>query len=121
MELQQIVERFALISSLGLETATKFTYICNDAKNEITSKLLPDVDISLHSERLVAAAAALSLYKYVLYKSVNHTAESFSAGDITVKENASQAVKVSYEIWLEEKAKIADLLQDNDFLFWRVK
>lgn len=120
MELQQIVERFALISSLGLETASEFTYICDDAKNEITSKLLPDVDVDSHSERLIAAAAALSLYKYVLYKSVNQTAESFSAGDITVKENANQAVKVAYEIWLEEKAKISDLLQDNDFLFWRV-
>ena len=61
MELQQIVERFALISSLGLETASEFTYICDDAKNEITYKLLPDVDVDSHSELLIAAAAALSL------------------------------------------------------------
>ena len=74
----------------------------------------------MHSERLIAAAAALSLYRYMQLKALNQTTESFSAGDISVKENMSQAVKIAYEIWLDEKAKIADLLLDNDFVFGRV-
>ena len=121
METQNIVERFALISGLDSEKASTLTYICNDAKDEILSKLLPDVDIDSHSERLVAAAAALSLYKYMQYKSLEQTAESFSAGDITVKENTHQAVSTAFEIWNEEKAKIADIVQDDDFVFWQVK
>ncbi len=121
MNVKEIVERFALISGMDIEKANTLTYICNDAKNEITSKLLPDVDMNLHSERLIAAAAALSLYKYMQYKAVGQTTESFSAGDITIKENASKAVSAAYEIWMCEKAKIADLLKDDDFIFWRVK
>lgn len=120
MDIEKIVERFALLSSLSLEEASTFTYICSDAKNEIISKLLPDVDLNLHSERLIAAAAALSLYRYMQLKALNQTTESISVGDVTVKENMNQAVKIAYEIWLDEKAKIADLLQDNDFVFWRV-
>lgn len=120
MDIEKIVERFALLSSLSLEEASTFTYICNDANNEIVSKLLPNIDFNLHSERLIAAAAALSLYRYMQLKALSQTTESFSAGDITVKENTIQAVKIAFEIWLEEKAKIADLLQDNDFVFWRV-
>ncbi len=120
MDTEKIVERFALLSSLTLEEASTFTYICNDAKNEIISKLLPDTDLTLHSEWLIAAAAALSLYRYMQLKALNQTTESFSAGDITVKENMNQAVKIAFDIWLNEKAKIADLLIDNDFVFWRV-
>lgn len=120
MDIEKIVERFALLSSLSLEEASTFTYICNDANNEIVSKLLPNIDFNLHSERLIAAAAALSLYRYMQLKALSQTTESFSAGDITVRENTIQAVKIAFEIWLEEKAKIADLLQDNDFVFWRV-
>lgn len=121
MNVQKIVERFALISGMNLEKAGTLTYICNDAKNEILSKLLPDVDTNLHSERLIAAAAALSLYKYMQYKAVEQTAESFSAGDITIKENVKQATEAAYEIWACERAKISDLLRDDDFVFWRVK
>lgn len=120
MEVQKIVEKFALISGMDLEKAGMFTYICNDAKNEIVSKLLPDIDINLHSERLIAAAAALSLYKYMQYKAVGQTTESFSAGDVTIKENLKQALDTAYEIWIYEKAKIVDLLRDDDFMFWRV-
>lgn len=120
MDTEKIVERFALLSSLTLEEASTFTYICNDAKNEIVSKLLPDIDSTLHSERLIAAAAALSLYRYMQLKALNQTTESFSAGDIAIKENYNQATKIAYEIWLDEKAKIADILHDNDFVFWRV-
>lgn len=120
MNIERIVERFALLSSLSSVEASNFTYICNDAKNEIISKLLPDVDLTLHSERLIAAAGALSLYRYMQLKALGQTTESFSAGDITVKENMSQAVKVAREIWLDEKANISDLLCDNDFIFWQV-
>ena len=120
MDIGKIVERFALLSSLTLEEASTFTYICNDAKNEIVSKLLPDVDLSLHSERLNAAAAALSLYRYMQTKALAQTVEAFSAGDVTVKENLAKAVNVAYQVWLDEKIKIADLLQDDNFVFWRV-
>lgn len=121
MDIEKIVERFALLSALSLDQASNFTYICNEAKNEIISKLLPNIDLNLHSERLIAASAALSLYRYMQLKALNNTTESFSAGDISVKENMSQAIKTAYEIWLDEKAKIADLLKDDDFVFWRVK
>ena len=119
MDTEKIVERFALLSSLTLEEASTFTYICNDAKNEIISKLLPDTDLTLHSERLIAAAAALSLYRYMQLKALNQTTESFSAGDITVKENMNQAVKIAFDIWLNEKAKIADLLLQDLQCLWK--
>ncbi len=75
----------------------------------------------MHSERLIAAAAALSLYRYMQVKALSQTTESFSAGDITVKENMNRAVDVAHEIWQSEKAKIADILKDDVFAFWRVK
>lgn len=121
MDLENIIERFALLASLSREEANNFTYICSDSKEMIISKLLPDVDLTLHSERLIAAAGALSLYKYMQIKALRESVESFSAGDITVKENISKALDVAHEIWQSEKAKISDLLKDEDFVFWQVK
>ena len=120
LNVKDIVDRFALLASLSEEAASNFTYICSDAKDEINSKLLPDVDLTLHSERLVAAAGALSLYKYMQLKALGDSVESFSAGDITVKKSMDKALGVAYEIWQNEKAKISDLLKDEDFVFWRV-
>ncbi len=120
MDIQEIIERFALMANLSLEKASQFTYICNDAKSEIESKLKEETNTEDNSGRLNVAAATLSFYKYTCYKVSNLPAESISAGDINIKENSERTMKIAYRMWAEAKATIADLLRDDDFTFRRV-
>ena len=121
MELNAILNRFSVISGLSLGESDTFIPICNDAKAYIQSKLKPNVNESAESERLEAAAAALSFYKYVLYKASLQGTQSFSAGDVSIKEDSKQQIENARTVWYEAKASVCDILQDDEFYFQQVK
>lgn len=121
MDLQEILERFALISGLTMEEVSPFIPILEDAKKDIESKVLDGVDKTAESRRLNAAAAAFGFYKYVLYKASGSGMESFSAGDISIRHSDSQAVDMARRVWNEAKCAACDILKDDDFLFERIR
>lgn len=121
MDLQEILERFSLISGLTPEEVSPFTLILEESKNEIESKILDGVDKTAESRRLNAAAAALGFYKYILYKASRSGMESFSAGDITIKKSDITAVNLARSVWNEAKCAVSDILKDDDFLFEQIK
>lgn len=120
LDLNAIVSRFSFLSGVPLDEIEKFIPICSDAKAEIQSKIKYNIDESAESERLEAAAAALSFYKYILYNASLQSTQSFSAGDISVKEDIKQQLENARSMWYEAKASVCDILQDDGFCFQRV-
>ncbi len=120
MNLQDVLIKFALIADLTLEEAAPLSPICSDAVDEITVKIKDGVDNEINSRRLTAAAAALSFYKYSLYRASGAGMGGFTAGDIKVESQSDASVKSALSVWAEAKDSIADLLADKDFVFRRV-
>lgn len=120
MDLNAILNRFAFLSGLTLDEAVSFTPIFNDAKEEIQLKIKPYVNESAESGRLEAAAAALSFYKYILHKASLQSTQSFSAGDVSIKEDIKQQLESARYMWHEARASVCDILQDDGFCFQKV-
>lgn len=115
-----VLERFSVIANIELDDSSQWIPMCQDCMNEITAHIKIGVDIEENSRRLEVAAASLALYKYALYRASNTAMESFTAGEVRVKTDPNTAVKMAYRAWQEAKKSIADLLEDNDFVFERI-
>lgn len=120
LDLNAILNRFAFLSGLTLDETALFIPICNDAKMEIQLKIKPHINESAESGRLEAAAAALSFYKYILHKASLQSTQSFSAGDVSIKEDIKQQLEGARSIWREARASVCDILQDDEFYFQKV-
>ncbi len=120
MNLQEILERFAIIASLSMDDVSLWIPICEDASEEIKRHLKEGISEDENARRLNVAAAALAFYRYILYKTAGGGTESFSAGELRIKTNAQVSVKTAYNVWRDAKNSIADLLTDDDFIFERI-
>ena len=114
LDIQEILERFALIASLPMEEAVGYTALCSDAAGELTRRLRGTVSEN-NASRLEPAAASLAYYRYAMYQAAN--AEDFTVGDITVASGRDDKVRLAREVWME----IADLLSDDGFVFRGVR
>lgn len=117
MERQAIFTRFALIANLTADEAAPWLPICSESAAELEIKLKNKDHKKEEKQRLIAAAAALSFYKYTLYKSSNDSLQSISIGELSVKNNSKESTNLARIIWENAKASIADLLIDTDFYF----
>lgn len=120
MDLQEILTRFALIASLNLEEAAPWMTICNEAASQLRSKLKDPTAESSNSERLNAAAAALSFYKYTMYRSSGLGMNNFSIKDIKINADNKLSISAAKSILNDAMSDIHDLLLDDDFLFQRM-
>lgn len=120
MNIQAVLERFSIVANLPIENISPWLQLCKDSTEEIEKNLKSNVDLEINSRRLESAAAALSFYKYTLYRASSSGMESFTAGELKIKNNYDSSVKIAHTIWKEAKNSIADLLLDNDFAFERI-
>ena len=120
MNPEEILKRFAIIANISLTEGSPWIFLCEEAGNEIVSHLKDSVDVNENSRRLTVAAASLAFYKYALYNTANGSTESFSAGELRIKNDLPSAVKMAYEVWLNAKHAISDLLRDDNFIFERM-
>lgn len=120
MDLQEVLDRFGLIANLSSDEVAPWEPICEDSILEIESHLKENIDQEANSRRLEAAAAALSFYKYSLYRASGSGMESFTAGELRIKTNSTESVKIAYKVWQEAKSSICDLLIDENFIFERI-
>ena len=118
LDIQEILERFALIASLPMEEAVGYTALCSDAAGELTRRLRGTVSEN-NASRLEPAAASLAYYRYAMYQAAN--AEDFTVGDITVASGRDDKVRLAREVWMEAEREIADLLSDYGFVFRGVR
>ncbi len=118
MSFEEVYSLFLVYSSLSSDKASEYSFFCTNAINYLRNEL---IDKSLEEEngwRLNVAASSLAYYEYLQVICSSNSVESFKAGDITInnKNNLSSAK----DMWLSEKAKIASLLKDNEFIFKKV-
>ena len=120
MTLDVVLERFLVIADIDDENSAMWIPICSESIYEIKSKLKKDVSEEQNAGRLEAAAAVLTLYEYALYSSVVTGAESFSAGEFKLKADTKTSVEIARKAWQEAKNSIAELLEDENFVFERI-
>ena len=120
MNPEEILERFCIIANISLTDGSPWFLLCEEAGNEITSHLKDSVDVNENSRRLTVAAASLAFYRYAMYNVANGSTEYFCAGEIRIKNDLPSTLKTAYEVWLNAKRAISDLLRDDDFIFERM-
>ena len=114
MQLEAVLERFAVLAGLTAEEASSWQILCEDALSQIRSKCRDEVDPAEHSGVLCSAAAALAFYRYDLGRDVAD-GEDFSAGDIKI--SGRQGLAAAKELWQSARQEIAHLLRDDGFCF----
>lgn len=115
MNIDEIMERFAVLAGLTAEDAAPWRMLCEDALVRIQSQCREDVDPAEQSSALCAAVSALAFYQYVLCGGVTDAVD-FTAGDVKITRKGD-AVDCAKALWLEAKSQIAPLLQDDGFYF----
>ena len=120
MNPEEILERFAIIANISITEGSPWIFLCEEASDDIISHLEDSVSVDDSSWRLTVAAASLAFSRYVLYNSANGTTASFGAGEIRIKTDSQVTVKHAYEVWLNAKRAISDLLTDDEFVFERI-
>ena len=120
MDIDQIFENFTYIVSQDFELNNNTAYkTCENAMHELTAMLKPTTDLS--DERLVRAAAGMAYYEYALYSLTNpDEPESFKAGDVSVKNNKKESLKIAKTIRDTVLENISDLIIDKAFGAWSV-
>ncbi len=115
MNIDEIMERFAVLAGLTAEEARQWQPLCEDALVRIQSQCREDVDPAEQSGVLCAAVSALAFYQYALCGSVTDGGD-FTAGDVKIA-RGTQAADCAKALWLEAKAAAAPLLRDPGFYF----
>ncbi len=122
MDIQAIVERFALMADLTAEEATKWEDICKECAYETYSKKKAGADSEQAEMALMSLAATLAFYRYCLYTNTNIKGESFKVGDISVSAASSASNINTAQSALEEaKLAAAPYMIDDDFTFKQVR
>ena len=120
MDIKEILLRFSLIASLSEEEAAPWVSICSEAAEEIRHLMKDVTKEEENGARLNAAAAALALYRYTVYRASAEEMSSFSAGDIKINSDKKIMVEMALKVWLDAKRSISDLINDDEFLVGQV-
>jgi len=117
VKIEDVVERFALMTDLSSSDAVNYQAICENAMAELNRRVLQDDAES--QPFLCAAAAALALYRWALITASNDLG-SFSAGDVKITKSSTN-VAMAKEMWQEAVVAAAPYLADKGFLFERIQ
>jgi len=121
LDIQEVLERFSIIAGLSIDQAAPWITICKESIEQIESKIKEGVDKQACSRRLSSAAAALSFYRYTMYKASGGGLESFTAGDISIKNDKKTSLQIAFRVWRDARSSVADLLNDDEFVFERTE
>lgn len=120
MRLNEVIDRFALISGLPADEVSIWTPVCVDAMCEVEAKALDTaVKDERTSRKLSNLAGVLAYYKYCLYSYRN--VQRFEAGSVSVT-ISGETLEFAKKLWEEEKNSAVDCLKaEGDFFFKRVR
>ena len=109
MSLNEIMERFTLVSGLGMQEVSRYLPIVKDCKEYLESRIrgeLSDAD----SRR---AAYACAVYAYCRISLIGRFEElsSFKAGDVQMQINTSSAAQ---QLWEEVRGSVSDIIDLSD-------
>lgn len=124
MNIGKILERFSIMAELDLDDASQWIGLMEESAAEIKSQLKEDINESEYEDRLNAAAAVLSFYKYTLCLTSRSAVFSTSDGismvtaSITDRKNMISAASSA---WKSTRASISNILKDPGFIFQGVR
>lgn len=111
MSIDNVINRFMLISGISEDEASKLSGICSESYEYING--ITDIsDSEANTALLENAAASLSFYKYTLYLAGSGRLRGFTAGDVTF-DSGEAAVKYALELWLQARTEISDYIVDK--------
>lgn len=114
------LQRLTALLGVDEQEAARLLPVCSAAAAELTAKLKCGAKDRC-DERLIAAAAALAYYRTVAMRCANDGAvSSFRAGDVAVSTSSSDLLKLAAAIRDDALACVADLLEDEFFVFRQV-
>ena len=117
MNITLSVERVkSTLSSLAGEEVAGAENLCIAATGSITAMLKKGGDYLKRESELIYAAACLAFYRYTLSRQ-SEGVSGYKAGDITVSNNVSSAVKAAKALYLDALSAVADCLVVGNFKF----
>lgn len=118
MRLNEVINRFSLVSGLEPREVSKWTPVCIDAMNDLKQRLRKGVPSCEEDVlRLSACAGVLAYYRYCLYMSGSQ-AKSFTAGSVSVTMTEFDTEKAR-KLWEFERKSVEDLLESEEGFFFR--
>lgn len=119
MSLKDVLNRFALVSSLEQEEISKWIFVVVDCIKYFESRVNTDMLSESDKIRLSHACAVYAYYKYSLMNYASGV-QRFKAGDVEVT-SAENISDNAHKMWQCEKKEIADIFDFDDFSFCRVR
>lgn len=111
MSIDNILNRFMLISGINKDEASELVGVCSES-NEYIQSITNNATDENNTALLENAAAALSFYKYTLYLAGSGRLRGFTAGDVTF-DSGEDAVKYALELWVQARKEISDYIIDK--------
>lgn len=115
MRLNEIIDRFSLVSGLERKEISRYLPILMDCKEYLERRLRDDLG-DADSRRAAYACAVYAWYKISLTAAKEGVA-AFQAGDVRIT-TAADGVNIR-EMWEHERACIADLLNADEAFGFR--
>ena len=117
MNINQICERFTLLTGISEDELSKWMPLIYDAEKYVKSILKDDVDEQRHNVVLSSAVGTYAYYKWCMYCNGNNSS-SFKAGDLTISEdNSYVSLERAENLWKECKKEMAPLTVCDSFFF----
>ena len=114
MSLNEIIERFTLVSGYERKEISRFLPIIIDCREFFEERVGGELTGS-QRRRIIHACAVYAYYR--ISRLGNDTGvDSFKAGDVQITMNHGEAAS---KLWEEEKAAIADIVRIDDGYFFR--
>ena len=117
MSLNEIIDRFALVSGLGMEEVSRYLTLIGDCK-ELFEERSPD-GLSDAQERRLAHACAVYAYYRVCLLMRDGNFETFKAGDMQVSRgDIGEICEAALRMWEAERESISGIADmDEGFAF----
>ena len=121
MNLNDIIDRFTLVSGLSMNDVSRYLPVIADCKSYMEERL-PDGLNEAQKRRAAHACAVYAYYKLCITLS-NGDIASFKAGELQINTGTPADIIKSAELmWAEERRSIADICDlGDDFGFRSVR
>lgn len=120
LNLQEILEYFAMMADLEEEERSRYLPLCSAAADDLQLQLLHPPDTDEQCRRVNRAAASLAFSRYCVIRSCAEGGDSYQVGDVRVANGKGAGAQEAYQCWRQARASLAGLLKDEEFVFSRV-
>lgn len=121
MNLQEILEYFAMMADLEEEERSRYLPLCSAAADDLQLQLLHPPSSDEQCRRVNRAAACLAFSRYCVIRGCADGGDSYQVGDVRITNGGGVGVREAYQSWRQARASIAELLKDEEFVFSRVE